>query len=115
LHCEQFTLSINGVGSGELELYCDQLNVHLSGAAETKLRGETMKLDVINSGVDKIDAMNLNAAKATVVNSGVGKVSVKATQELSMTNSGIGTITYKGDAKILTMNSNKPGKIKKVK
>ena len=55
----------------------------------------------------------LEAAIVNVVNSGVGSVSVYATQELSMTNSGVGSITYSGDAVIKNINSSGVGKIRK--
>ena len=72
-------------------------------------------MDVKQSGVGNFDAMNLIADKVIVVNSGVGSVSVYATQELSMINSGVGSITYSGDAEIKTMKSSGIGKITKAK
>ena len=115
LNCDQLTFKVSGVANGELELYCNKLNVNLSGVAHIELRGETTELDVKQSGVGNFDAMNLNAAKVTVVNSDVGSVSVYATQELSMINSGVGSITYSGDAEIKTMESSGIGKITKAK
>jgi len=115
LNCDHLTIKVSGVSNGELELYCEQLSVHLSGVANMEFRGETEELDVKQSGVGNFDAMNLTAAIVNVVNSGVGSVSVYATQELSMTNTGVGSITYTGDAEIKTMNSSGIGKIKKAK
>ena len=115
LDCDHLAIKVSGVANGECELYCNKLNVNLSGVANFELRGETTELNVNQSGVGKFDAMNLTAAKATVVNSGVGSVSVYATQELSMTNSGVGSITYSGDAEIKTLHSSGIGKIKKAK
>jgi hypothetical protein len=65
--------------------------------------------------VGKFNAKKLEAAKVTVNNSGVGSVSVYATQELSMTNSGVGSLTYSGDAEVRTNRSSGVGKIKKEK
>jgi len=113
LNCDQLTFKVSGVANGELELYCNKLNVNISGVANLDLHGETTELDIKQSGVGKFNAMNMIAAIVTVVNSGVGSVSVYATQELSMTNSGVGSITYSGDAVVKTMKSSGVGKIKK--
>ena len=99
----------------ELNLYCNQLNIILNGVGNIVLRGETTALNINNTGVGNIDAMNLKAANAIVKNTGVGSINVYASQELSMTNTGVGTITYSGDAEIKTMQSDIVGKIKKAK
>ena len=113
LYLPVFVFDVKGVCNGDLELYCEQLNVRLEGVANIELRGEATELNVNNSGVGNLNARKMEAAKAKVVNSGVGSVNVHATQELSMTNSGVGSITYSGDAEILTMNSTGVGKIKR--
>ena len=115
LECDHFTFKVSGVANGKLELYCNKLNVRLSGVTNIELHGETTELDINQSGVGSFNAMNLIAAKVTVVNSGVGSVSVYASQELSMTNSGVGSITYSGDAEIKTLKSSGIGKITKAK
>ena len=89
--------------------------INFGGVANVELRGNATELNINQSGVGNFNAKKLEAAKVTVVNSGVGSVSVYATQELSMTNSGVGSITYSGDAKILKLDSSGVGKIKKEK
>ena len=113
LHCDHLTLKVSGVANGELDLFCEKLNVALSGVANMELRGSATELNINQSGVGKFNAKKLEAAKVVVKNSGVGSVSVYATQELSMTNSGVGSITYSGDAKIIVNNSSGIGKIRK--
>lgn len=113
LYLPAFTFDVNGVCNGELELFCDQLNAHLDGVSKIELRGKVKNLYVNNSGVGNFNGRKLEAVKANVINSGVGSVSVYATEELSMTNSGVGSITYSGDAEVKTMNSSGVGKIKK--
>ena len=107
------TIDVQGVFNTELELYCDQLNADLNGVANIELRGNTEELKIVQKGVGKFNARNMEAAIVDVVNSGVGSVSVYATQELSMTNSGVGSITYSGDAIVKTIHSSGIGKIKK--
>ena len=115
LNCEFLTLDFGGVFNGELEIYCDKLDAYLSGVANVELRGNVTELNIKQEGVGNFNAIKMEAARVNVVNSGVGSVSVYATQELSMTNSGVGSITYSGDAEIKSMNSSGVGKIKKEK
>jgi len=113
LNCDHITLIVSGVVNGEWDIYSNMLNVILRGVANIELRGKTTELDIKQSGVGNFNAKKLIADKVTVHNSGVGSVSVHATQELSMTNTGVGSITYSGDAEIKHMNSSGVGKIKK--
>jgi len=113
LNCPFLTINVSGVSSGELEMYCDKLNVNISGVGNIELRGSATEFDVQKSGVGNFTGKMLEAAIVNVVNSGVGSVSVYATQELSMTNSGVGSITYSGDAVIKNINSSGVGKIRK--
>jgi len=113
LNFDFLTINVSGVSSGELEMYCNKLNVNISGVGNIELRGSATELDVKKSGVGNFNGKKLEAAKVNVVNSGVGSVSVYATQELSLTNSGVGSITYSGDAVIKTINSSGVGKIRK--
>ena len=115
LNCDNLTLDISGVTTVELELYCSKLNVNISGVSNVVLRGETIELDVRNSGTGGLDAMSFSAAIANIQNSGVGNVSVYATQELSMTNSGVGNIIYAGDAVIKSMESTGVGNIQRAR
>jgi hypothetical protein len=114
LNFGDLSLQVSGVANGDLEVYVNKLNVNLSGVANVELRGSATELSINQSGVGNLNAKKLEAEKVIVVNSGVGSVSVYATQELSMNNSGVGSITYSGDANIKSINSSGVGKIKKV-
>ena len=113
LYCELLNLDVEGVFKGNLEIYCNTLIANLQGVADVKLHGSADILTVSQEGVGSFNAMDFIANKAIVSNSGVGNVSVNATQELSMTNSGVGSITYSGDAKIVSLDASGIGKIKK--
>ena len=115
LNCGDLKLKVSGVAKGGLEVNCDKLNVNISGVANLELRGNAVELNINQSGVGKFNAGKFEAAKVTVNNSGVGSVSVYATQELSMNNSGVGSITYSGNAEIKKLDSSGIGKIKKEK
>jgi hypothetical protein len=113
LNFGDFTLKVSGVANGDLEVHGNKLNVNLSGVTHVELSGSATEMSINQSGVGNFNARKLEAAKVTVTNSGVGSVSVFATQELSMNNSGVGSINYSGDAKIKSINSSGVGKIKK--
>jgi hypothetical protein len=113
LNLNNLELEVSGVFNGELGIHCNKLIVSVKGVSNTELSGKAEVLKVTQSGVGSFDAMNLIGAKVTVNNSGVGSVSVYATDELSMTNSGIGSIYYSGEASILHLESSGLGKIEK--
>jgi len=114
LRCDDFTLNVNGVSDGEMEVYCKKLDANISGVGNLELQGNTTELNIRQSGVGNFNARKLIAEKVDVVNSGVGSVSVYASQELSMSNSGVGSISYSGDATIKNIQTSGIGKINKV-
>ena len=106
-------LNASGVFDGELEVVCEKLDAVLSGVGNLELRGRATELNVRQSGVGSLNAKMLIAGKVDVSNSGVGSVSIHATEELSMSNSGVGSINYSGDAIIKTIQTSGVGKINK--
>ena len=114
LQCANLSINISGVSDGELDVNCDKLDAHISGVGNLELCGNATELNIRQSGVGNFNAQKLMAEKVDVVNSGVGSVSVYASQELSMSNSGVGSITYSGDADIKTIQTSGIGKINKV-
>jgi len=114
LKCTVLTFKVQGVFNGELELFCDKLDANIAGVSYVNLRGDATELNVKQTGVGAFNAMELNADRVNVKNSGAGSVSVYATQELSMINSNAGSIKYSGNAEIKTNRSSGIGKIRKV-
>jgi type 1 fimbria pilin len=110
---DHITLHVSGVSDGELEVACDKLDATVSGGGSVVLRGKATEVNIKQTGVGSFNAKGLIAEKVSVVNSGVGSVSVYASQELSMSNSGVGSITYSGDADIKSIHSSGVGKISK--
>ena len=113
LNCHFLTLNISGVFDGELDVVCEKLDAVLSGVGNLELRGSATELNIRQSGVGSLNAKKLIAGKVNVSNSGVGSVSVYATDELSMSNSGVGSINYSGDAIIKSIQTSGVGKINK--
>ncbi|MDR2009617.1 MAG: DUF2807 domain-containing protein [Bacteroidales bacterium] len=104
-----------GVGSVDVDVVTDVLNVNFEGVGSCNLSGNTKNLDIKSSGLGGVDAKKLTADIVSVENSSVGNISVYARKELSLDNSGIGNITYYGDAEIKSLNDSGIGKIKKGK
>jgi len=114
LNFETFKFKVDGVCNGDLEVNCSNFDAQINGVSNIKLTGKAEEFLLDHSGVGSFDAGSFEAKKVNVSNSGVGKVSVFATEELSMDNSGIGVITHSGNAKIISAETSKIGKIKKV-
>ena len=110
---DKIKLHISSVGSVSLELNCHEIDARFSGIGPVELNGETSEFVFKKSGLGKLNATELNAKIVKVKNSGLGNISIYASQELNITNSGLGSITYAGNANITTINSSGLGKIKK--
>ncbi len=113
LRGDRFKFNVAGVSNSVLDLDCDRLEVKLTGVGNTKLSGAAKEFIVRKDGVGSLKAMDLEAAKVNIRNSGVGSADVYASQELEMRNSGVGSITYSGDATIKQISSEGVGKIRK--
>jgi hypothetical protein len=78
----------------------ESLSVSISGAGSGRIAGRTDNLTVSVSGTGSLDAAELKAKRAKVVVSGVGNVTVNASDELDANVSGTGTIWYIGSPKL---------------
>jgi hypothetical protein len=96
-------LEIRVPGAVDLEIAgisVEALDVVLSGAASIDLAGSAPLLSVILSGAGDIDTTALDAVHVTVVVSGAGSASVRASGTLEAEISGAGNVTYFGDATV---------------
>lgn len=107
-------VSIPGASDFSLEgLDNDAFKLNVEGASKFRASGETGRLDVTLNGAGLVDARQLNAASATVVNNGAGTITVRASDSLDATVNGVGTIDYYGDPKAVSPKVNGIGKITK--
>jgi Putative auto-transporter adhesin, head GIN domain len=94
-------LKVSGVGSVKAtNLDTDSLTVSISGAASGRIAGRSDNLSISISGTGSLNAAELRAKRARVVVSGVGEVTVNASDELNAKVSGTGTIWYIGSPKL---------------
>jgi putative autotransporter adhesin-like protein len=82
------------------KLDTDSLSISVSGAASVSIAGRSNGLSISVSGAGSLNAIDLQAKRATVIVSGAGDVTVNATDELDARVSGAGDIWYVGSPKL---------------
>jgi hypothetical protein len=106
-------LTTSGVGSVKAtSLDSESLSVSMSGAGSGRIAGRSDSLSVSVSGTGNLDATDLKAKRAKVVVSGVGNVTVNASDELNAKVSGTGTIWYIGSPSKLESSVSGVGSVK---
>jgi len=78
----------------------ERLAVEMPGAGQIVLSGRAAELDVVLSGAGEIEAGELAARTVTVVTSGAGTTTVRASDELDVTLSGSGSVHYFGEPRV---------------
>jgi Putative auto-transporter adhesin, head GIN domain len=82
------------------KLDTDSLTISISGAGSASIAGRTDKLSISISGAGSLDAVDLQAKRATVIVSGAGDATLNASDELDVRVSGAGNIWYVGSPKL---------------
>lgn len=100
LEVEDLEVVISGAAETKLDLDADEINIRISGAGEVKLSGEAEELEVSISGAGDIRAYDLVAEEIKVSISGAGNANVHATEELHVSVSGAGSVSYKGSPNV---------------
>jgi len=113
LNADKFELRHNGMGHTELTIEGEELFVELGGMVEMKLEGVVNEMDLVISGMAKVDTEECEAAQVSVETSGMGRAHVYAKEELFINSSGMGKVTYSGDARIKSVNSSGMSSINK--
>lgn len=94
-------LNVSGVGSIKAtNLDTDSLSISVSGVANGSIAGRSDNLSISVSGTGTLNAAELKAKRAKVVVSGIGQVTVNASDDLIAKVSGSGTIWYIGSPKL---------------
>lgn len=113
LNLSQLKFDCEGVGSTELDLNVDQLNVQSEIVGGLTLSGKAKNVTINHSGVGTIDAFGLSSENLSLSTSGVGSAEVNASKTLSIDASGIGDVRYKGGA-VTHIRADGVGKVKEV-
>ena len=59
LHCCLLNLNIDGVGKGDIRVYCDQLKARADGVSSLKLSGKARKANIKDSFLGRINSRRL--------------------------------------------------------
>lgn len=110
---ENMLLEMEGVGSSELKLTGQTLNVENAGVGSLTLSGNFADATINNEGIGNVNAAELIVQKMKVENSGVGNVEVRAESEIDINSSGVGNVYYSGNATVKSLKDNGIGKVKK--
>ncbi|GMQ27492.1 GIN domain-containing protein [Algoriphagus confluentis] len=110
-HTDQTAIQGEGVGNLELEIQSKQITADLNLVGSMKLKGESALLNITNEGIGNIDASQLNAEKVNLISSGIGRIAVHCTGELSLDVSGIGEVKYTGNPTVIKENVSGIGKV----
>ncbi|MBA3241431.1 MAG: DUF2807 domain-containing protein [Acidobacteria bacterium] len=89
----------------------DAFKLNVEGASKFRAAGETARLDIMLNGAGLVDARELRARSASVVNNGAGTISVHASDTLDATVNGVGMIDYYGNPPTVNPKINGIGKI----
>lgn len=109
---DSFTLVVDGVFNGTLDLDVKNLIADISGVGDLTLNGTADNAKIDMSGVGSLKAFGLQTKEADVENSGVGSVEISCSDKLIAEVSGVGGVTYKGDPSV-TPNVSGVGGLKK--
>jgi phage shock protein PspC (stress-responsive transcriptional regulator) len=96
---ESFSLKQSGASEVAINISTGRLELDLSGAAKTILKGHSDDLSIEGSGASNIEAAKLVAQRATVNLSGASQTVVNVQDFLRAEASGASNIQYTGDVK----------------
>ncbi len=114
LKLEELKLSISGVGKTDLALELGKLVANIDAVGKVKLSGFADNASIEASGVGALDAMDFECKRLILENSGIGKVTVNATQFLHIESDGIGKVRYKGNPEIKEITAGGIGKVQEL-
>lgn len=98
---DQLDVTISGTGSVTiLSLTAEKVNTNISGAGNFEAEGQVSDQRVILSGAGNYNGEDLQSKNGDVTISGLGQISIWATDALNVTISGTGGVEYYGDPKI---------------
>lgn len=101
LESEGFQLIVNGAGDFKItDLAVDDLDVRIAGGASINFGGVTESQVIKIDGAGNYAAENLESQKVNVTISGVGNVTVWATETLDVEINGAGSVNYYGSPKL---------------
>jgi hypothetical protein len=108
---DELELQGNGVGNIFLNLEAKNIEADFNLMGNLTLEGSAEKITLSNEGIGNIEASQLLTQTMTLNSSGIGKVSVHCTGDLSITVNGIGAVSYTGNPNVIKEEINGIGKV----
>lgn len=108
---DEIRLEGNGVGDILLRFDAKKIDAEFNLLGNLNLEGSAGEIHLSNEGIGNIEASKLQAKSMTLVSSGIGKVAVHCTGDLSITINGIGTVSYTGKPTVIKEEINGIGKV----
>lgn len=108
---EDISIEGDGVGNLNLELQANTIKAAFSMLGNINLRGTVNDISLSNDGLGNVDAGDLIAQNMTLTSSGIGRVAVHCTGDLSITVDGIGAVSYTGNPNVIKEEINGIGKV----
>ncbi|MEY3648159.1 MAG: hypothetical protein RLZ13_1044 [Bacteroidota bacterium] len=101
----------SGVGNLELDLDAQQIDADFDMVGNINLQGKANRAFFTNNGVGNLNASNLIVKDMEINSSGIGKVEIHCTGDLSLVVDGIGKVSYSGNPRILKKEVSGIGKV----
>lgn len=91
----------NGAANLELNFEANELEARLNMMGNTNFRGSAKNAKILFEGMGNLDAEDLLTTNLDLRSSGMGRVSVYCTGELSLQAEGMGVVSYKGNPTVI--------------
>ena len=101
----------SGVGNLELDLDAQQIDADFDMVGNINLQGKANRAFFTNNGVGNLDASNLIVKDMEINSSGIGKVEIHCTGDLSLVVDGIGKVSYAGNPTLIKKEVSGIGKV----
>jgi len=108
---DDLQLKGNGVGNISLDFEASKIDADFNLLGNLTLEGSASEITISNEGIGNIEATGLDAQNMTLTSSGIGRVSVHCTGDLSITVNGIGAVSYTGNPNVIKEEINGIGKV----
>lgn len=108
---EEIRLEGDGVGNILLQFEATKIDAQFNMMGNMTLEGSADEITLSNEGIGNIDASKLLAQTMTLTSSGIGRVAVHCTGDLSITVNGIGAVSYTGNPNVIKEEINGIGKV----
>lgn len=113
LKFDSLELNSESVGKMDLDIDARFLRAKLNSVGATSLKGSVREVRINNKSVGMLSAYDLKAQTLMIHNTAVGLVEVYADSAFYIRSSAIGNLYYKGPGKVMELNSEGIGKVKK--